>query len=572
MATNQANHTTDVWSDILQLAHSGNGRALQLATSRIETTLKKRGIWPKPSEKQGIAAALRILSSCIDDIPNLQDVYNANRIRNMYTHADEHPYLALTPKIVVGAVSVLKDFEVWLLTVEISKSKSTNEIATEPQEAYTQTSDTIAEHTPPLPPPPNVSYHPAFFVPREAETSRVLSCLLHPGNPVIVQGPALFGKRAFVSNFLEQLAHSVQFLLLNYNGQAKTCSLTENPTVGLSPNHARPLSAKGLAGMIKDHFLGKVLVVLIVEYFDNITEEDLELLMELHEKNHSHEELSKRLMLIFTTSAPPAHLSKYSFCRGYNMVCLSEFDKHQMKQLIALHGLEFSDDTIDTLHANLGGHPYLLRALLYESTLTKKTEALFHPDSIAQPMQLMVKALGRPYSDSLYQLHKNERPADRRQLNRFYQYGFVDGLSQEDFSPRRFLLSDLMSHFFDLSYYTVDIVDISPRRTGKSLRLHIPVFDSYFVSPSDFNDVFAEFFRINYDGLLRLRIKDGSLYITALSTPEEQNTGALSGIIIFCIDLLYDEELLLPNETLLNIENRWFEIYCSKGYKPKEKT
>jgi hypothetical protein len=500
------------------------------------------------------------------EIPNFQRIIKAKKFRNICAHLGENPDFRLTARTAIESVTTFKEFEAWFLTIKLPKAKPNTEFVTETKNSPEKTNSTSTEHVPPFPPPPDVSYHPSFYVSREAEETKIASCLLHSEKPLIVQGPALFGKRAIISNLLKEIAHSLKFILITYNTKTEKCSLAENPATSLNPSVSRVISFRGLIDVTYEQLLKNAPTILVIENIEFLLEEDLRLLIDKQANSKFQEGSYNKSWLILTTSEPATYLNKYFFYYGYNAVYLAEFDKSQIRQLVELHGFQSSTDTIDMLHKELGGHPYLLRALLYEAVVSKSNigELFSSPALLAQSIQFMAKIMGRPYSDSLFQLHKNQSFENKQLLERMYKYGFLD----EKFSPRAFVVSKVMKNFFDLSYFTVIFTPL--HYDNRKLLIHVPIFDNYFVKSSDFNEAFAENFTICYDGTLQLEIKEDMLCITMLAQSEEQEKGTPSGIIIVCIDLLYDISMKIPNETVIRIGRQWFNVNYSKGYKAQK--
>lgn len=213
-----------------------------------------------------------------------------------------------------------------------------------------------------LPPPPNVSYHPAFYIHREPEEKRALTCLLYAGNPVVIQAPQEFGKRTLVSYLLETIGQLINVSVLQFDG-AKISSLADfNNQLNLKngpENSAVGLSMRSFLEKRKN------ILVLVIENVDAVIFSKLSIARELSSLSKLEEEPWTRLRLLFTASSSRQELRECGVIDIDNFILLDEFNSAQVEQLAALHG--FCDKDVEDLWDLVGGHPYLIRLGLFQS-------------------------------------------------------------------------------------------------------------------------------------------------------------------------------------------------------------
>lgn len=129
----------------------------------------------------------------------------------------------------------------------------------------------------------------------------------------------------------------------------------------------------------------------------------------------SNEELWGKLRLILAISMTPSQLIDNENQSPFNMgqmIRLDDFNQHQVEQLAEQYGLNWSSAHIQNLMKLVGGHPYLVRVVMYKARLTKtKLDDLL--DIQNSKNQLFENYLGR------FQFWLNRKPELMNELRLF---------------------------------------------------------------------------------------------------------------------------------------------------------
>lgn len=249
-----------------------------------------------------------------------------------------------------------------------------------------------------LPPPPNVSYHPAFYIHREPEEKRALTCLLYAGNPIVIQAPREFGKRTLVSYLLERIGQLINISVLQFDG-AKISSLADfNNQLNLKngpENSAVGLSMRSFLEKRKN------ILVLVIENVDAVIFSKLSIARKLSSLSKLEEEPWTRLRLLFTASSSRQELRENGVIDIDSFISLDEFNRAQIEQLAALHG--FGSKDVEDLWELVGGHPYLIRLGLFQSYVQgiSPAELISQDEVFTRHKEAMMRSIKEHHFNSL---------------------------------------------------------------------------------------------------------------------------------------------------------------------------
>jgi transcriptional regulator with XRE-family HTH domain len=275
--------------------------------------------------------------------------------------------------------------------------------------------DELIEQQAPAPdaeiaPGPGSPYHPAWYVPREAEEKKARARLRAPGAPVVLQGPWLHGKATLLSYLLQQLRGQGQgdapgdpvrvvhvnlfdlddtsftnldSLLRTLGGRVLQALAVPQSDEALAETWKIPVSEKQkLSTLLKRHALqgqgpARSRLVLALERADRLQNcpfmHDLFALLRGWSEAGMEEPWS-RLRILVTVATEPTLLEDTdhsSFFAMANPIRLEDMDRAQIEKLAALHHVKAPAAVMDRLIELCGGHPYLCRSALYEAMVSE---------------------------------------------------------------------------------------------------------------------------------------------------------------------------------------------------------
>jgi hypothetical protein len=236
-------------------------------------------------------------------------------------------------------------------------------------------------------PPPGGPYDPSFYVHRESEERRVLALLRHPRAPVLLYGPQAAGKSALLGFLLdamlaEQETTVVHLGLRREEKPLSTLSAALAKVTGADNARIEPTSRQ-ITGFLEDEVLrhAKGRVVLVVESLEVLTHraEGAELLGLLRYWGNQW----NALRLLMTSALAPSAIddslpgSRSPFFNDAVAFRVGDLQSEQVAALAALHDLDWPRGAAARVAALVGGHPYLLRTIMYEAvTCGRSVESL----------------------------------------------------------------------------------------------------------------------------------------------------------------------------------------------------
>lgn len=243
--------------------------------------------------------------------------------------------------------------------------------------------------------PPGAPYSPHWYVPRPCCERRALAYLESPGSPAVLYGPRQSGKSWLLTylvnawrqqhpqgavarvnllefanldtleDFTAQLAYK---LMDELNGEETWLGTYER-----DKGRATPIIRLGR--MLKQHVLGRgSLTLLAIDATDSILGRPYAnsffgaLRAWMDQQSHPCDQL-RLLMAISTT---PSRLISDGNQSPFNLnapVVVPPLTPEEVGQLAQRHGLEFTARELAELCALTGGHPYLVRRVLFDATL-----------------------------------------------------------------------------------------------------------------------------------------------------------------------------------------------------------
>jgi AAA-like domain/Calcineurin-like phosphoesterase len=245
---------------------------------------------------------------------------------------------------------------------------------------------------------PGGPYDPLWHVPRAREEKVAINNVPNRGSPaVVVWGPPLYGKTTFVKHVLARLpavageAMIVEISLGTFdraldsehafftelgNRIAREASLI--PESGTLPAWPADRARERLEGLMEQKILPRDgrLLVLVIEKLDAILpcafRESVFEMFRRWVQEVTDEPWSALRLIVVAASTPMMFQRKATRSPFFNtstLIEIREFDAKQTASLAKLYRLSWGDEEIGRLRALVGGHPFLLRAFMYEAAL-----------------------------------------------------------------------------------------------------------------------------------------------------------------------------------------------------------
>lgn len=229
-----------------------------------------------------------------------------------------------------------------------------------------------------------------FYIERPEVEIKCYESILQPGALIRIKAPQKMGKTSLMSRILD---HSQQkgYRTVSLNLWSKE-SLTDlnnflqgfcailSEELGLEEQidkywKKRLSSQVNCTNYLKDYLLKNITTPLVLGLDDidrifpysEIAQEFFALLRAWHE-NGKNEEIWQKLRLVIAHSQEvyvSLNVNQSPFNVGLS-VEIGEFSPIQIKELVQRHKLNWSDTEIEELRGMIDGHPYLLRAALYQ--------------------------------------------------------------------------------------------------------------------------------------------------------------------------------------------------------------
>lgn len=255
------------------------------------------------------------------------------------------------------------------------------------------------------PQPPGCAYDPRWYVARPYEERRALGRLSVRGGAVVLQGPPGAGKTwlmqhllqresphsavvplslhalstaetaASYGGFLRELARRLVHEALALDAATTTAMIDETWTFSQDPvsNLSHLLSRRVLPSFSEQRKL-----ILAIDDADALSarpyaQEFFSLLRAWMDASHKAPWSALRLLMSLTRS--PDLLIQDPNRSPFNIaqtLLVRDLSPEQVGELAARHSVRFSDPELRALMDLVGGHPYLLRLVMYESQLAQK--------------------------------------------------------------------------------------------------------------------------------------------------------------------------------------------------------
>lgn len=264
-----------------------------------------------------------------------------------------------------------------------------------------------------LPPRPPGGYDPNWYIHREEEQTLAMYALTYSGNPVVLQAPFQFGKTnllqyllyllrndesepaTIVTINLEQISertkNDADLLIKEIAIQLMSDLYEHNPKfnkdwVRISWDSEAGVLSK-MTDLMEKHVLPHIKnkLVLAIDNADTIgafsCKNDFFNL--LRSFTNDTKDIWSSFRLIIAISASPTelvdnlHVSPFNNCET---IVLKDFEDSQIYQLLEKYNLFWSATEVSKLKDAVGGHPYLLRLLMYRSKITKSSLATLLKD------------------------------------------------------------------------------------------------------------------------------------------------------------------------------------------------
>ncbi|MBL9042406.1 MAG: AAA-like domain-containing protein [Myxococcales bacterium] len=512
MAQQSESETRD-WPEIFRMASDlkveTKGRALFFALGHAIEALKEKKVW-LPSKKP--SDALNYLSE-FTAIPNNLKVREALHLRNIYAHPEEASSISKLPhQQVLEATKVLKEFAEWLHTVQINPTNATSNTTA-------RESEVAAGHAVGLPPPPSISYVPAFYVNRRIEERRALSCLAHPGNAITIQGPALSGKKTLVAYIVEKMSKQKGIRIIRINGAAPEpiCEFTSqlaSSSEGIKEDKSAKQSVTSewiekTVTLLKSQTLSRNQIALVViENADQLYSKEPVFVETLKSWRGMMEEPWTRMRFLYTVSLDK---SSWKLCEAlYTEHCISleNFLREEVEQLSRLHGFNNADDEVSAIWSLAEGHPYITRLCLYESFIQglKPSEIIYDVSIFERHLESLQRSINAfrisnfdEFQDEITDLRQMEFSPTLPFSLMLYRLGILKERNGK-FYPRCLLYIDFLRRIMDETVYTVEIIELSESGVTSRGRHFIPEnaklvltgFDFLYASPLNSNLTLAD--------------------------------------------------------------------------------
>lgn len=255
---------------------------------------------------------------------------------------------------------------------------------------------------PPEPLPPTAGYDPLCYVRHEDVERRVLSGLAEAGSPVVILGPARFGKTALLRHVLDEAVQAdhaagkqsraalvemstfgpeaqVSYEDFLYELASRIVEAVEGDEAWLEEAWSRSLTpTRRLTWLLKSKVLNTVTerLILALESADqlprfNFWENVLGRLRAWAQESKTAP--WDRLRIAIAVSTEPTlfreEIHRSPFFNAAMLVRLDDLGEAQVEELQHLYRLRWSAEDRRELTQLAGGHPYLLRLAMYESAL-----------------------------------------------------------------------------------------------------------------------------------------------------------------------------------------------------------
>lgn len=250
-----------------------------------------------------------------------------------------------------------------------------------------------------LPPKPPSGYDPNWYIRREEEENLAKFSLIYPSTPVVLQAPFLFGKTNLLQYLLDELRNdatepatiatinlqlipqesksSIDMLLKEIATQLVLDLFQEQDWVEKTwRRFGGPLSK--MADIMEDYILPRTKnrFVLAIDQADMIAEMCIknDFFSMLRSWVEECKDSWSRFRLIMAISASPTELVDNLRMSPFNIsetIQLKDLEEHQVYELLQKFALNWSEEELLILRRAVGGHPYLLRVLMYRAKITK---------------------------------------------------------------------------------------------------------------------------------------------------------------------------------------------------------
>lgn len=242
--------------------------------------------------------------------------------------------------------------------------------------------------------PPRAPYNPRWYVRRSKQEQRARDALIYR-QPVVLYGPELYGKTWLLQSIIEEVRQSdrqvtsinlglfgntalttldgfLRKLALRLCKELRLATDEIEATFDSALNRGGPLDA--LYDIMEWHILPATPkgFVLALDNVDLIAEKSYqdEFFGMLRAWTDNSENPFDRLRLILGISTAPTLLVKDANRSPFNIgdeLVVEDLEDEQIHSMAAQHGVSLSAQLLEQLRSLVGGHPYLLRTLLYES-------------------------------------------------------------------------------------------------------------------------------------------------------------------------------------------------------------
>lgn len=256
-------------------------------------------------------------------------------------------------------------------------------------------------------PPPRSAYDASWYVPRTEQETRIIDSLSFPGAAVALLAPMGFGKTWMLEHLLLQLQERGHIVSLDLRAFADSQTMQNFSRFLRDLAHQILMETSGqsaadVAGIIGEAWrystnpidnlnrimrrlilptFSKKWLILALDDVDTLRKhpylEDFFTLLRSWMENACHPPWGA-LRLIMTLSMPPQLLIANVHQSPFNnaiIIELREFERAQINQLCRIHGLAWSEEEVDLVQTQIGGHPYLLKMLLCEAHRSRKSAA-----------------------------------------------------------------------------------------------------------------------------------------------------------------------------------------------------
>lgn len=239
--------------------------------------------------------------------------------------------------------------------------------------------------------PPGAGYHPQWYISRPQEEEIALTHLAGPGAPVVLWGPELLGKtwmlKYLVSVLKEQGNRVVDlsFKRMDEDSMSSLENLIQEIALHISdeldaPDEWFTRAWKRPGNPLRKFtwFMGrKVLpaseqpLVLVIDRIDAVQgrsySDDLFGMLRSWSED-AYLDAWSNLRLLMAVSTTPTLLTERSNQSPFNLtppVYLGDFGLEQLRHLSERYQLPWSDSELQMILESVGGHPYLVRLIMY---------------------------------------------------------------------------------------------------------------------------------------------------------------------------------------------------------------